>query len=72
MRKAILRAVVVAMVAWAALLAWRYARIPALPPRPQADMGTVKEDLLVFARAERAFYASAGRYAEMHELRTAG
>ena len=72
MRKAIRRAVLVAIVVWAALLAWRYERIPALPPRPQADMGTVKQDLLEFARAERAFYASSGRYAEMHELRTQG
>ena len=62
----------VMLVAWAALLAWKYERIPALPPRPQADMATVKQDLLVFARAERAFYASSGRYAEMHELRTQG
>lgn len=72
MRKAIWRAVVIAVLAWAALLAWKYERIPELPPRPQADMGTIKQDLLLFARAERAFYASAGRYAAMHELRTQG
>jgi hypothetical protein len=72
MRKLVWRTVVVAVLACAVLLAWRFVRIPELPPRPQADMATVKEDLLKFARAERAFYASAGRYAAMNELRTEG
>lgn len=72
MRKALVRATVVAVLAWAALLAWRFVRVPELPPRPQADIGTVKEDLLNFARAERAFYATSGRYAAMGELRTQG
>jgi hypothetical protein len=66
------RAVVVVVLAWAVMLAWRWLRVEQLPPRPIADVGTVKQDLLVFARAERAYYASAGHYAPMEELRTVG
>ncbi len=35
-------------------------------------MGDVKSDLFEYARAERAFYASKGRYATMPELRSQG
>ena len=67
--------VLVAVLGYAAFLAWRMERLPAPPLRPSqplADLGTVKSDLFVFARAERAFYASVGRYASMQELRSEG
>ena len=72
MRKALLWTIGVSVLVSAGLLVWRFVRVPELPPRPQADIGTVKEDLLNFARAERAFYATSGRYAAMTELRTQG
>jgi hypothetical protein len=52
----------------------RFLRTPALPAqhRPLADMGAVKSDLFIYARAELAFYASSGRYADMQELRSRG
>jgi hypothetical protein len=68
-------AVLVVLLGYIGFLAWRAEHIPALPARPQhqlADFGAVKSDLFVFARAERAFYASVGRYASMQELRSEG
>ena len=62
----------VAVLGVLALVGWNAERVLPLPPRPQADLGTIKSDLLVFARAERAYFASAGRYAPMKELRTHG
>jgi hypothetical protein len=68
-------AVLAVVFGYAAFVTWKLQRVASLPPKPQphlADMGAVKSDLFVFARAERAFYASAGRYAPMTELRTDG
>ena len=62
----------VAVLAYGGLVGWRMFRTPQLPPRPLADMGDVKADLFDYARAERAFYASTGRYATMDELRSKG
>lgn len=72
MRRAILIGTLVAVVAYGAIAGWREFRTPQLPPRPLADMGAVKADLFEYARAERAFYASSGRYATMQELRSEG
>lgn len=72
MHKRLAVTVVLVALAWSGLLAWRMVRLEKLPPRPQADMGTIKQDLLLFARAEKAYYASSGHYAPMSELRTAG
>lgn len=72
MHRRLVLALTVVVLGCAVLLAWRGTRLEQLPPRPQADMGVIKQDLLVFARAERAFYASAGRYAPMAELRSEG
>ena len=65
-------AVLVAVLGVLLFVGWKMERVLPLPPRPQADLGTVKSDLFVFARAERAYFASAGRYAPMSELRTNG
>ncbi len=67
-------AVVVVILGYAAFLAWRMERLPA-PPQPApvlADLGTIKSDLFVYARAERAYFAATGRYATMQELRSDG
>ena len=72
MRRQIGIGVLVAVLAYAALAGWRMVRTPELPPRPLADVGAVKSDLFDYARAERAFYASMGRYASMKELRSEG
>ena len=74
MRRAIGLGALVAVLAYGCLAGWRALRNP-LPPRPQpqlADRGLVKSDLLLYARAECAFYASSGRYASMDELRAKG
>lgn len=63
---------VVAVLAFAGVSAWKIVHVPQLPPRPLADVGEVKSDLFEYARAERAFYASKGRYASMQELRSQG
>ena len=67
-------AAVVVLLGCCVWFAWRRERLPELPPhRPQmADMGTIKSDLIAFAAAERAFYASSGHYAAMSELRGKG
>jgi hypothetical protein len=65
-------AVLVAVLGVLVFVGWKMERVLPLPPRPQADLGTVKSDLFVFARAERAFFASSGHYAPMTELRTNG
>ena len=72
MRRYVVIGAVLGIVAFGLIAGWRMVRTPALPPRPLADMGDVKSDLFVFARAERAFYASSGRYASMDELRSRG
>lgn len=75
MRRQIGIGALVAVLAYCLLAGWRMVRTPELPPRPQpqlADLGAVKSDLLTYARAERAFYASVGRYASMQELRSEG
>lgn len=72
MRRPIVIGAVVAVLAFALLAGWRTWRVQQLPPRPLADLGAVKSDLFVFARAERAFFASSGRYASMDELRSKG
>lgn len=74
MRRAIATGALLAVVAFAALLGWRSLRTPVLPrPEPRlADRGVIKSDLIVYARAERAFYASVGHYASMAELRAKG
>lgn len=74
MRRAILIGALLGVVCFGCFAAWRSLRTPQ-PPRPQpqlADRGMVKSDLLVYARAERAFYGSSGRYASMDELRAKG
>ena len=68
-------AMLAAVIAYCLFVGWKFARTPALPPRPQpqlADLGTIKADLFAFARAERAYYAAAGRYAPLSELRSEG
>ena len=75
MRKRFGLVVLAAVFAYCAFLGWRAVRTPAAPPEPRpqmADLGTIKSDLFIFARAERAFYASVGRYAPMSELRSNG
>jgi len=72
MRRQILIGAVLAVLAVFLLAGWRILHLQQLPPRPLADLGAVKSDLFVFARAERAFYASSGRYASMEELRSKG
>lgn len=72
MRRHIAIGAFIAVLAYGVLAGWRVLRIPQLPPRPLADMGDVKSDLFKYARAERAFYASNGRYAAMDELRSRG
>jgi hypothetical protein len=75
MRLRIGTALVVVLVGYLAYVAWRHEHMPAMPSYPShplADLGAVKSDLFVFARAERAFYASVGRYAQMGELRAEG
>lgn len=74
MRRGILIGAVLGVFAFCCFAAWQSFRTP-MPPRPQpqlADRGMVKSDLLLYARAERAFYASLGRYAAMEELRAKG
>jgi len=74
MRRQILIGALMGVIAFCALMSWRAFRTP-LPPHPQpqlADRGVIKSDLLVYARAERAYYASAGCYASMAELRDKG
>ena len=59
----------------AGVAAWRFARASLLPPnlpRPVADQGVIKSDLFNFARAEHAYFAMSGHYAEMDELRAKG
>jgi hypothetical protein len=74
MRTRFVVALLVAVFGYIGYSAWRTERLPALPhPHPAlADLGVMKSDLFVYARAERAFYGSTGRYASMHELRSAG
>ncbi len=75
MRRQIGIGAVLGLLAFCALAGWRTMRTPGLPgepSRPLADMGAVKSDLLTYARAERAFYASTGHYATMDELRSKG
>src|SRR5512133_3351599 len=59
----------------AGISAWRFTRTSLIPPhlpRPVADPGIIKADLLNFARAEQAYFAMAGHYAEIEELRAKG
>jgi hypothetical protein len=72
MRRQIAIGALVAVLAFGAIAVWRVVHVPQLPPRPLADMGAVKSDLFAYARAERAFYASNGRYASMQDLRSLG
>ena len=68
-------AVLVLVFGYAVFATWKLQRLASLPPTPHprlADLGAVKSDLFIFARAERAYYASAGHYAPMAELRTDG
>src|SRR5579884_1702704 len=74
MRRHIAIGALLAVIAYCGLVAWRSLRTP-VPPRPEphlADRGVIKSDLLVYARAERAFFASSGHYASMSELRDRG
>lgn len=72
MRRQVLIGALVAVLAYGVLAGWRVWKTPQLPPRPLAGMGEVKDDLFEYARAERAFYASNGRYATMQQLRSEG
>jgi hypothetical protein len=72
MRRGIVIGALVAVLAFSVIVGWRMLRMQPLPPRPLADVGAVKSDLFVFAKAERAFYASTGRYATMEQLRSEG
>ena len=59
----------------AAMGAWRFDRVSLMPPhlpRPVADPGKIKSDLLEFARAEHAYFAMTGHYADLDELRSKG
>ena len=75
MRRQVLIGALVVVLVFGLVTAWRMLRTPDPPPTPQpqlADLGTVKSDLFIFARAERAFFAATGRYAAMSELRSHG
>src|SRR5689334_5076097 len=72
MRRYIAVGAVIAALAYGVLAGWRVIRVQQLPPRPLADVGVVKSDLFEYARAEHAFYASAGHYASLQELRSQG